>query len=126
VKVSHDIMDRAEWVDVHPDALEHESTLSADDLCDVRRVVDAMGRLSERQRDVLTRRVMGDTLVEVGAHLGRSRERTRQLEREAIWRTRDQLKMEPPTTARRSAMDVWTEHHAEQAAAWCARWASRG
>lgn len=109
-KVSRDLMDRAEWVDVHPDALEHESTLSADDLCDLRHVMDAVGKLSERQRDVLTRRMMGDTLTEVGAHLDRSRERTRQLEREAIWRTRDQIKVDPPTTAVRDWTTRWSSH----------------
>jgi RNA polymerase sigma-32 factor len=57
-------------------------------------LADVMGALSERERIILQARLAGDAdadLSEIGARLGVSKERVRQIERRAIERLRDEM-----------------------------------
>jgi RNA polymerase primary sigma factor len=74
-----------------------EDPLGAIDTTEVRRILDGMiETLPQREREIIQRRfgLIGDdtqTLEQVGAHLGLSRERVRQLERGALDLLREQL-----------------------------------
>lgn len=100
-KVSHDLMDRAEWVDVDPDDLPATLStpaepfgvagLDAEERVDLARFVallDPPGPLTDRHRHILARRASGDTLYEVARDMRLSTERVRQLELEAYRRVR--------------------------------------
>lgn len=50
---------------------------------DVARVLDAIHLLPERERIVLTRRLEGETLAQIGQDLKVNRERVRQIEEKA-------------------------------------------
>lgn len=130
VKVSRDLMDRAEWVGVDPDACSAESSvhdvagwvgLDAEEHADAVRFVAALDQLNERHRYVLVQRSRGETLGDVGAVLGLSRERVRQLELEAAHLVRRQLKMEEPPRKPSAYALAWATWHAE-----CARWNAGG
>jgi len=59
-----------------------------------RNVHDAIKRLSEKERYVITNRIMADdplTLREVGNHLHLSRERVRQIESEALRKLKKEM-----------------------------------
>lgn len=100
-KVSHDLMDRAEWVDVDPDDLPATLStpaepfgiagLDAEERVDLARFVallDPPSPLTDRHRHILARRASGDTLYEVARDMLLSTERVRQLELEAYRRVR--------------------------------------
>ncbi|ABC81761.1 RNA polymerase sigma factor RpoH [Anaeromyxobacter dehalogenans] len=84
----------------HVDFLASGSTSQDDELSGVQeqkvvsgRIVEALGRLDQRERYIIEMRVMSDrplTLKELGEHFGFSRERARQLE----IRAKDKLKEE--------------------------------
>lgn len=57
---------------------------------------------SEQERDVLTWRMDGSTLQEIGEAIGRSRERIRQIESGAVRRIAERLGMQQRRTARRT------------------------
>lgn len=105
-KVSQDIMDRAEWVDVDPSDLPAMlstpadpfgvSGLDAETVADLARFVkalDTLDTLTDRHRHILTRRAMGDSLYEVARDMRLSVERVRQLELDAFARVRKALKI---------------------------------
>lgn len=105
-KVSQDIMDRAEWVDVDPSDLPATFSTPADpfgvaeldaetvvDLVRFVEALDTLNTLTDRHRHILARRAMGDTLYEVARDMRLSTERVRQLELDAFARVRKALKI---------------------------------
>ncbi len=55
-----------------------------------REVQEALACLPERHQEVLRRRLQGETLAEIGARLGISRERVRQIEAKALLKLKNQ------------------------------------
>ena len=79
-----------------PGANPEEATAESEDGAVQKRILmDCLQRLSERERDIITLRHLGPdalTLRDVGARLGMSRERVRQLEAQALRKLRSMMK----------------------------------
>ena len=102
--VDPDLAQRAVFagVVVHLDAPEAEVLRGedadlderVDDILRMERLAAAIGRLSLRERAVMLARGAGETLAEIGARLGVSRERARQIEANAFRAVRADLGIE--------------------------------